>query len=605
MSELGAEGLIVEGRRVPYYAGAMHYWRVPRTEWAACLRTMHELGFTIVETPVPWRIHEPEAGEAAWNAERDLAAFLEAARAAGLFVVLRVGPSVNADLPGYGVPDWVLEEPAVQARTSRGTPAWLPMPPRAFPIPSLASRAYHAHVARWYAAIAEVVRPYLGAPIVALAIDHAAQLRRGAYDLDYHPDALAWWDEHAPSVAAPRAWDASNAAVCAQWVGFKDRYYERATARFAGLLDEVGLTGVARYSDWSLGVHVARTRFAELRRRARGSIAFEVGIGYVPWYPPLTAQDDPTRDRDQLLSLLSRGVRGFDLVMAVEREQHYGAAITAAGKPLAMWLKPLLATLHELDWPALRRAVGIAVVDTEADERYGLASCVIDPLPPALAEALGLGGAGATALGRDPAAIASRMWRLAVCRALDLAQVPYALVAETTPVAELAGYRAVILPTLDRIDHTAFASLQALVSAKQTICVIGPTMPARDELERPLPALAEAIAKRIGKLNPGSLDDLPGLAEDLAALAGERAETWRVERPAGVDSVNTTVWTDAAGTARCLFVLNDGDRDVTAVVVAEGSALRDAITGERIEVAHERARIAVHPRGVRMFAIVP
>ena len=598
MTELGAEGLIVEGLRVPYYAGAMHYWRVPPATWAACLRTMHGLGFTIVETPVPWRIHEPEAGDAAWDHERDLPAFIEAARAAGLFVVLRVGPSVNAELPGYGVPDWVLEEPAVQAKTSRGTPAWLPTPPQAFPLPSLASRAYHEHVRRWYAAVAKVVAPYLGETVVALGVDHAARLRRGAYDLDYHPDALVWWDEHAPGVPAPREWAPANASVCARWIGFQDLYLARAMRLFREILDEVGFAGIATYHDAQLGQHASRSGFPDLRRRAQ-PIGFEVGLGLQPWYPPLDSKDDPLRERDQVLSLLSQGMRGFDLAMAVEREQHYGAAISVEGRleAHAAWLKPLLATLQDLGWPALRRAVPIAVIATRADERYGLASCVIDPMTPVLAELLGLGAGGATELGRDPAAIASRKWRLAVCRALELAQVPYMLVPETTPVAELAAYRAVIVPTLDRLDHRVFASLNALAEAKRTICVIGPVTPVRDELERPLPG---PLAKRIGKLNLGSLEDLRGLAEDLVALAGEQPETWHVERP---DDVRTSVFVDATDQARCVFVINDSDRAVTAVVLAEGSSLQDAITGEIFAITAGRAPLAIHARGVRMFRI--
>ena len=49
-------GLVVGSRRVPFYAGAMHYWRVPPARWAACLKQMHAIGFTCVETYVPWRV---------------------------------------------------------------------------------------------------------------------------------------------------------------------------------------------------------------------------------------------------------------------------------------------------------------------------------------------------------------------------------------------------------------------------------------------------------------------------------------------------------------------------------------------------------------------
>jgi hypothetical protein len=37
-------------RRVAFYAGAMHYWRVDPAQWGRCLRAIHDLGLTLVET---------------------------------------------------------------------------------------------------------------------------------------------------------------------------------------------------------------------------------------------------------------------------------------------------------------------------------------------------------------------------------------------------------------------------------------------------------------------------------------------------------------------------------------------------------------------------
>jgi beta-galactosidase len=168
---------IADGKRtLPFFAGAMHYWRVPRARWASCLKAMHAQGFTLVESYVPWRVHEPEAGELDWTGDRDLAAFLDEAKAAGLAVVLRPGPHVNAELTSFGIPDWVLADPACQARTAHDTPAWLPVPPRAFPIPSYASADFHKHVKAWYRAVARIVKPYLGAPVAAIGVDNEAQL---------------------------------------------------------------------------------------------------------------------------------------------------------------------------------------------------------------------------------------------------------------------------------------------------------------------------------------------------------------------------------------------------------------------------------------------
>ena len=75
--------VLANGRTLPFYAGAMHYWRVEPAQWAPCLRAMHAQGFTLVETYVPWRVHEPERGAHAWSDQHDLRRFLEAAWAAG------------------------------------------------------------------------------------------------------------------------------------------------------------------------------------------------------------------------------------------------------------------------------------------------------------------------------------------------------------------------------------------------------------------------------------------------------------------------------------------------------------------------------------------
>jgi beta-galactosidase len=613
-----------DGRRaLPFYSGAMHYWRVPRARWPLCLRAMHDCGFTIVETYVPWRVHQPERGAPVRLDE--VAAFLDAAKAAGLAVVLRPGPHVNAELTSFGIPDWVLAEPACQARTSRDTPAWLPIPPRAFPIPSYASAAFRAHVRAWYAAVAEVVAPYVGDPVVAIGVDNEAQMffRTGAYDVDYHPDALAWWREWGGLDDPPRAWNPADAKRCVEWVTFKDAYIARALGEFAHMLDEVGLGELARFHNLPPGHHglydlrriqraiggpvgidayTPRHLFPELRRRATACmanatpvpIAFEVGVGFFPWFPPLDAADDPTRERDHLLTLLASGIRGFNMFMTIERDRYYGAAIDQHGKLEATWLEPLLAALVEIDWPSLRRTTPIAVIDMRADARFGFASQVLDPMTPVLADVIGLGPAGAAELSLDPAALTARRWQTAVCRALELAQVPYAIVDETASEEELARYRAIIAPTSDRIDRALWSRLRGLAEHKKSVVVIGPQTPTRDELDQVLP---EPLPKRMGRLKAASLEDLAGLAEDLAGLAGEVSDTWQVERP---DDVRTSVFTAPDGTARAIFVLSDAPKPVTATLLADRD-LRDALSNEQFPVKEGRIVVPMPARGARLL----
>jgi beta-galactosidase len=625
-------GLVLgSGRTLPFYAGAMHYWRVPPVQWAPCLRAMHSLGLTIVETYVPWRVHEPEAGEHAWTGERDLARFLEAAWASGLSVVLRPGPHVNAELTSFGFPDWVLADPHCQARTAHGSPAWMPAPPRAFPIPSYASTAFQAHVRAWYARVAEVVEPYLApdGPVVAIGVDNEAQLffRTGAFDLDYHPDALAWWRDHSGLDEPPRAWSKQDAARCGLWLKHKDEYIARALGTFSKMLDEVGLGELARFHNLPPGhyghydvrqlqraiggpvgidAYTPREQFPELRRRAAAlagnasplPLALEVGVGFFPWFPPLDSADDPTRERDHLLTLLASGVRGFNVFMAVERDRYYGAAISSHGKVEAAWLAPLVAVLAEVDWPSLRRRPVIALVDARADARMGIASNVLDPFTPILAEALAFGPGGAAELGSDPAAITARRWQTQIARALELAQVPYAIVDEATPEDELARYRAVIAPTQQRIDSGLWQRLRALADHKRSIVVIGPASPTHDELDQPLD---ESTSKRIGKLNEASLDDIAGLADDLAALAGDISQDWQVERP---DDVRSFAYADASGVVRVVFVVSDAPKAVTATLLAAEAAttLRDPF-GETLRVTDGKLAVPMQPRSVRMLIV--
>jgi beta-galactosidase len=633
-------GLAIAGapeRHLAVYAGAMHYWRVDPACWTRCLRAMRELGLTLVETIVPWRVHEPAPGQFAWDRARDLAGFLAAARDAGLGVVLRPGPHVGGEVTNLGFPDHVISDPACQARTAAGTPVWLPAPRRAFPVPSYASTVFRDRVRGWLTAFAEVVRPHLApdGPAVALGVDHAAAMffRGGAFDHDYHPDAIAAWRETTGlDGEPPRVWDPVDASRAIAWLRFKDHYASHALAAFARMLDDAGLAGIARWHDAPAHPHPSvdvrglqaaiggpvglaaaspRADFRAVRERALATVgdaaplplALGVSIGESPWLPPLGRGDDGHRERDQLLGVLATGVRGFDLAMIVEREHHHGAAIDRTGKPAphAAWIKSLIGALIAVDWPALRRAVPVAVVASRADARFALASSLVDPAAPVVAEWLGAGGAAS--LARDPAGAEHRRWLAAVTRALDLARVPFVIVDEAADEAELARFRAVIVPTLDRIDRGLAHTLRGLAEHKRAIVVIGPGTPSHDELGQPLTD-PHAIPRRVGRLKAGSLADLPGLAADLAALAGERSLAWHIDRP---DDVTAYAHGDAHGAIRVVFVASDADAPASAVLRVDDTAraLRDPFSHERIPATAGRATISVPARGVRMLIVEP
>jgi len=374
-----------------------------------------------------------------------------------------------------------------------------------------------------------------------------------------------------------------------RWVQFQEVYAARARAELSALLDETGF-GSARRVDVSPPSYAGRAGFGELRARDIAT----AGVGFVPWLPP--PDDDATLDRDRLLALLASGSRGFSLAMAVERDRYVGGAIDRDGRVQASWLAPLCAALADVEWPSLRRRAPIAVIEQRTDRRFGIASCLVDPLTPVVAELLGLGAGGAAELGHDAGALQARRWHAAVCRALELAQVPYAVVDEHATADELASYRAVIAPTIERCDRALWGRLRELADAKRTVVVIGPGTPVRDEYDRPL----DGAPRRMGRLETGSLEDPTGLAEDLGKLAGDELGAWQVERPRGV---RTAVFVDREHAARMIVVHAESRGSVTATLLADQttSQLRDALTGECMPV-HD-GRVSVVISGARLLRL--
>ena len=195
---LAPGGLEIGGAVVPLYAGSVHHWRLDPRDWRTCLQAVKDLGLRLVDIYIPWAVHETSPGHlelGGRDPQRDLGAFLRLAHELGLYVIARPGPHINAELTCFGIPERVIWDASCQARSPRGYPVMLPMIPFAFPVPSYASNAFHDEVARYFQALGPALAPHLypAGPIVLFQIDNEGALyfRDGAYDQDYHPDAIA------------------------------------------------------------------------------------------------------------------------------------------------------------------------------------------------------------------------------------------------------------------------------------------------------------------------------------------------------------------------------------------------------------------------------
>ncbi|CAN7499805.1 beta-galactosidase [Pseudarthrobacter oxydans] len=110
-------------------SGEMHFSRLPRSRWEERLRLMKAGGITVVACYIFWIHHEPVEGEARFDGNLDVAAFVRLCADVGLDVVLRLGPWCHGEVRNGGFPDWVQAAP-VAHRTN--DPAYLVMVERWF-----------------------------------------------------------------------------------------------------------------------------------------------------------------------------------------------------------------------------------------------------------------------------------------------------------------------------------------------------------------------------------------------------------------------------------------------------------------------------------------
>ena len=629
-TELTGRGLrLAGGGELDFFTAEIHYWRLPRSAWAPCLAAVRGLGFEIASTYVPWSVHESAAGRFDWSGARDLGAFLDEVEKAGLLAVLKPGPHINAELTHFGFPERVVRDPAMQARSARGTPIWMPAPPHMFPVPSYASSAFRAAACQWLAEVGRVAAPrrHPDGPVVAVQVDNEHQhfFRLGAHDGDYHEDAIAWWRESGEEADPPRAYDPARSV---RWVAFKEVYAERALAWVRGALADGGLDDVARYHNappsHPAQVHLPRaahavggpagldfyhraTNYAAVRERALylgGTaaplpIAAEVGVGGPPWLPPMSPEDQAEVTR----GILAGGARGLCFFMVVDRERWYGAPVSETGalRPPAEWLRRLLAGLREVEWTSLRRRAPAALVMSRAEPRHAVASSFADPLSPVVTELLDLGPGGAAELARDRAPSLHRRWMRAVADALDAAGVAWDLVDEDALDERFAGRSLVIAPTLARVDRRLWVRLHALAATSRV--VVGPERPERDELDRPLGDEA-GLPRRVGLLRSASLDDLAGLAGDLARAAGGDPPAVHGVHPS--TDVHISLFENSQRDIRAVTIGNPRGTPADATLaIPAGACLVDLDTGQRWSEQGGVVQIDLGAHAVRLLTLAP
>jgi beta-galactosidase len=663
---LTRSGLELGSKKLPLYAGSVHYWRMPREVWKPSLEAVRSLGLGLVDTYVPWAAHEKDSGVLDFGAtdpRLDLVAFLELAAELELFAIVRPGPHINAELTYFGIPERIIWDPECQARSAGGHPVVLPVPPLAFPVPSYASKRFLEEASRWLEAAAERIAPlcYPRGPVVLVQVDNegAMYFRDGVYDQDYHPDAIRGYRRflkrkyessqelsrahgHATTfseIAPPRHLDAEKARDLTRHLDWAEAQEELLAKSFRRMKRKLVAAGISvpfshnfpigevmtpldpgRVSEVvelvGLDYYHAATpeQSAEMARRtsdlavrstARDVPAFacELGAGFPPFFPALTETDNLFT----AMTALAYGLRGFNVYMAVERDRWIGAPYDrhARARPSAERWRRLTRALDAVSFHELQRETPVHLLVPRSLRRLHRVQHAFGPLSAVVFQVL---GRGATDAGLEDEFDLGGPFALDTERFLRWFEDE--LERRRVPFAVVGGDLAEY-----SLEHAAWTIVACAGGLEREIAralgrglrqgkaiSIGPHFPQRDETLVPREP-PSALRHAHG---PGRLPSLLDLDPPrLSRVLDSAVELLRLPRlEASPSELRVTVHHDRASVARVLFAINPTGYPLAARVGSLGaSSAVDVLDETAFDARFGVFDLSVPPRQVRMLAL--
>ncbi|KAJ5731456.1 beta-galactosidase [Penicillium malachiteum] len=117
------KSLFVRGERVIILSGEFHPFRLPSPGlWLDVFQKIRALGFSGVSFYVDWALVEGEPGHIRPFGVFALEQFFDAAQEAGIYLIARSGPYINAEVSGGGFPGWLGR---LDGQLKRTDPAYL------------------------------------------------------------------------------------------------------------------------------------------------------------------------------------------------------------------------------------------------------------------------------------------------------------------------------------------------------------------------------------------------------------------------------------------------------------------------------------------------
>lgn len=106
--------LFVQGERVMIWSGEFHPFRLPSPGlWLDVFQKIRATGYNTVSFYVDWASLEGRQGDFSATGIFALEPFVQAASQAGLYLIARTGPYINAETTGGGFPGWLQRSPDI------------------------------------------------------------------------------------------------------------------------------------------------------------------------------------------------------------------------------------------------------------------------------------------------------------------------------------------------------------------------------------------------------------------------------------------------------------------------------------------------------------
>ncbi|KAL9619062.1 MAG: hypothetical protein Q9160_006317 [Pyrenula sp. 1 TL-2023] len=100
--------LFVRGERIMFFSGEFHPYRLPVPSlWLDVFQKIKSLGYSGVSFYVDWALLEGQRGSFTADGVFALEPFFDAASQAGIYLLARPGPYINAEVSGGGYPGWL------------------------------------------------------------------------------------------------------------------------------------------------------------------------------------------------------------------------------------------------------------------------------------------------------------------------------------------------------------------------------------------------------------------------------------------------------------------------------------------------------------------